>query len=438
MTRQAALVLLLVSAASFAGGLATMSEGGIQFAIDTALFSLGDGDTLLLEVYQEIGISQLARDTQGNCVYTTEVTLESQQGDTLAWDIWNTSVTWSESGTAVNSTMLPAVLGDLLLTVEMTDVNNGRRGTAARELRVDDLGHFSEIELARTIMPSPEGSVSSLLKGDLIVYPAASTRFTVPGESIFYTYQEIYSLGGSNLLRYSRLLNADGIPVFGRPAEPISIPAGIETAALLDSFDLTVIREPGLYSLSVVYTEDGDTLSRTDIPMFVDMMETEAVYQAGTGQISDRRFNELSLLLNSEEAELLNRLDENGRALFYDNYWNARPGEHNAFVQRCNVVAARYSSLGKEGWQSDRGRVYIIYGEPDEVEANPFSTTQCPFEAWSFYGNEQDSFVFADLMGNGDYLQIYSTIDGEVSYSNWHGMIQNVNRGTGSSEDGGF
>jgi hypothetical protein len=92
-------------------------------------------------------------------------------------------------------------------------------------------------------------------------------------------------------------------------------------------------------------------------------------------------------------------------------------------------VAVRFPSIGKAGWETDMGRVFLIYGDPDEVEANPFSTTMVPFESWSYYGAAQDTFVFADLMGNGDFLQIYSTVEGEVSNPNWQSMLQNVNTG---------
>ena len=436
--RYTILLLIMAVFAAFAGGLATMSQGGIQFAVDTAVFSLGMQDTLLLEVYEELNINQLSRDEEGNSIYTTEITLESVSGDTLAWDIWNTPVTWSEGGTAVNCTMLPVLGGSWRLTVTMTDVNNGRQGTAVKEFQIDGIGHFSDIEMARTIMPAAAGSTSQLLKGSLIVYPAASTRFRLPGESMFYTYQELYGLGGMNLLRHSRLLNADGVTVFSRSAESIQIPEGVETVALLDSIDLTVVREPGLYSLSVVYTTDGDTVQVLDKPMFIEVAETvvEGVSQNLT--ISDRKLELLPVMLSNEEAELYERLDGESRELYYDNYWNARPGEHEGFLQRCQTVTSRFGSFNREGWQSDRGRVYLVYGEPDEVESSPFSTTQAPFTIWYYYGNQQEMFVFADLMGNGDYLQIYSTVDGEISYSNWQGMIQNVNSGSGSSDDGEF
>jgi len=431
------LLLIITAAAAMASGSAVMSEGGIQFAIDTAVFSIGNPDTLLLEVYEELNIDQLSRGEEGGSVYTTEVTLESLAGDTLAWDIWNTPVAWSQGGTAVNCTMLPVLRGSWRLTVTMTDVNNGRTGTAVKEFQVNGTEHFSDVEMARTLMPAAEGSTSPLRKGGLIVYPAASARFTVPGEQMFYTYQEIYGLGGTNLLRHSRLLNAEGVPVFGRPAEAVSIPGGMGTVALVDSFDLSVARESGLYSLSVTFTASEDTLHSFTKPMFIEVAETAAA--AGqTMADADRKLEVLHLLLNSEESALYERLDQEGKARYYDNYWNARPGELANFLGRYSIAMARYGSLGREGWQSDRGRVYLIYGEPDEVESNPFSTTQAPFTVWYYYGNEQEMFVFADLMGNGDYLQIYSTVEGEVSYSNWQGMIQNVNQGFGSNDEDGF
>ncbi len=164
MTRLTALVTILVAAGALAGEPVTMSDGGIQFAVNTALFSLGSTDTLLLEVYQELDIAQLARDNRNMSAYTTEIALESAEGDTIAWDIWNTDIAWSSGGAAVSCNMLPVLQGNWTLTVTITDRANGRQGVAVREMQVDDPGHFSDIEMARTIMPAEPGSSSSLLK----------------------------------------------------------------------------------------------------------------------------------------------------------------------------------------------------------------------------------------------------------------------------------
>jgi GWxTD domain-containing protein len=193
-----------------------------------------------------------------------------------------------------------------------------------------------------------------------------------------------------------------------------------------------------LYSISVSYIQNGDTLGSVTKPLVVELFRPTVVTGETAGSYSSRCLTELPLLLSRNEAEMFNRLDADGRVLFYDNYWSAGPEEHRGFQERSSFVASRFSTLGKEGWETDRGRVYLIYGEPDEVESNPFSTTQAPYEVWLYYSSDQKKFVFADLMGNGDYFQIYSTVEGEVSYQNWQGMVMNVNSGTGAGEEEEF
>lgn len=438
MTRGTTAILLVLTFTAVAFELATVSDGNINFAIDTAVFNIGAGDTLLLEVYQEADVAQFSFDSDGMCLFTTEIVLCSTQGDTLSWDIWNTPLAWRESGSAVNCGLIPVLEGNWILTVSITDVNNGMQGIAVKEFSVEYPQHLSDVEMARTIMPAVEGSINSLLKGNIIVFPAASTRFSIPGESMVYTYQEIYYLGGTNILRYSSLLDSEDVPVYARPAQVISIPEGMETVALIDSFDLSVIREPGLYSLSITYTQDEDTIGVVKKPMIVEVFLPTGEIDLVAENLSTRHLIAFPLLLNQEEAELFSRMNPDGKALFYDNFWNERPGEHAGYLERNRVVASRFSALGKEGWETDMGRVYLIYGEPDEVEADAFSTTQAPWEVWTYYSSEQESFVFGDLIGSGDYLQIHSTVEGEVSYPNWQGMLQNVNRGGNAEEDFGF
>ena len=60
--------------------------------------------------------------------------------------------------------------------------------------------------------------------------------------------------------------------------------------------------------------------------------------------------------------------------------------------------------LGK-GWRSDQGRVYIVYGPPDEVERYSFERRSQPYQIWH-YNNISRSFVFVDFDGYGRY-QLY-------------------------------
>ena len=55
-----------------------------------------------------------------------------------------------------------------------------------------------------------------------------------------------------------------------------------------------------------------------------------------------------------------------------------------------------------DGWKTDMGMVYIIFGAPSNVERHPFEIDSKPYEIWTYYGQNRE-FVFIDATGFGDY-----------------------------------
>lgn len=61
------------------------------------------------------------------------------------------------------------------------------------------------------------------------------------------------------------------------------------------------------------------------------------------------------------------------------------------------------------GWQSDRGRICIVYGPPDEIEVHPVGSSEIPypFEVWRYRHVEslgKELFItFIDRTKRGDY-----------------------------------
>lgn len=71
------------------------------------------------------------------------------------------------------------------------------------------------------------------------------------------------------------------------------------------------------------------------------------------------------------------------------------------YYKRINTANERYSHY-IDGWKTDMGMVYIIFGEPNNIERYPFTENTKPYEIWDFYSlNKQ--FVFVDESGFGDY-----------------------------------
>ncbi len=55
-----------------------------------------------------------------------------------------------------------------------------------------------------------------------------------------------------------------------------------------------------------------------------------------------------------------------------------------------------------DGWKTDMGMVYIIFGAPSNVERHPFEIDSKPYEIWTYYEQNRE-FVFVDATGFGDY-----------------------------------
>ena len=102
---------------------------------------------------------------------------------------------------------------------------------------------------------------------------------------------------------------------------------------------------------------------------------------------------EVRYIITSVERDIFLMLQTSReRDRFIEAFWKQRdptPGtELNEFrsehYKRFNHVNRRFISAGKEGWQTDRGKIYIILGEPMEVRQFNGSDAYYPAESWYY------------------------------------------------------
>ena len=97
------------------------------------------------------------------------------------------------------------------------------------------------------------------------------------------------------------------------------------------------------------------------------------------------------------------------------------------FITRIDESNKRFGTMSKIGWKTDRGRVYILNGEPNEIERFPNQMDTKPYEIWHYNDIEGGViFIFADLSGFSDYMLIHSTMRGELRDDNWQNRIQQL------------
>lgn len=115
----------------------------------------------------------------------------------------------------------------------------------------------------------------------------------------------------------------------------------------------------------------------------------------------------MSYILTYKEYKQVTELEEPEQLEFIKHYWKQLDPTPKTvynevkeeFFRRIKRVNAEYSEFGS-GWQSDRGRIYIIYGEPDQVEKTQRNAEGYSFEIWYYPHGKQFIFIDEGLFGN--------------------------------------
>lgn len=127
----------------------------------------------------------------------------------------------------------------------------------------------------------------------------------------------------------------------------------------------------------------------------------------------DEAIDQLIYIANPDEIDYMeNGKDEEEKSKRFLEYWKSKdpsPGndENEVFQEyfgRVNFANEQFSHY-REGWQTDRGMVFIILGPPNNVDRHPFEYDSKPYEIWEYYEINR-SFTFLDETGFGDYRLI--------------------------------
>ncbi len=134
-------------------------------------------------------------------------------------------------------------------------------------------------------------------------------------------------------------------------------------------------------------------------------------------------------IISSDERKVFKELkNDEERENFIEDFWNRRNPErrssYNVFKEehyRRIAYANDHYHSGIPGWKTDRGRIYIMFGKPDQLESHPtggfYARTQSegggttstkPFEKWWYrhidgIGKDDVEIEFVDSSGGNEY-----------------------------------
>ncbi len=129
---------------------------------------------------------------------------------------------------------------------------------------------------------------------------------------------------------------------------------------------------------------------------------------------TDLAIRPMKYLLSPEQMEYVKELDLDQLDEWFSEFWKEKdPSEGttynelmNEFFSRVSYTVRKFSTRFKEGWQTDQGMVYILYGEPGKIENKKYRSDM-PYIVWT-YGNNSDKtiFTFVDDDLNGEFTLV--------------------------------
>lgn len=440
---------------------AQQSAAQLRLNYDIARFR-GDAENLYVEVYYSFDVTSL-KYIQDKEAYRSETVMSvmfkrSSDDSIMARQAWRIPFSVTDTSMLTNSRSYVDVFGFMLkpdvYRVYLVAQDMQMSANKDSSSFVIDLKPFSQtniilsdVELASSIVQIERDTTNRFYKNTFEVKPIPAKLFGQHQPVLFY-YLEAYNLLKNKSEKYytkAIVTNAVGKEVVNhekmkRRMNDSNVEVGMVkvnalrtgvytfTYSIIDSVDnstVSVSKKFFVYNPSLpIDTLVSPLGSNIDASEYAAMSEEEL----------DKEFEQSRYVaLRNETAQYakLKGVDAKRKALF--DFWASRDEDKTTLInetkleyfRRIAVVNSQYRTGFREGWKTDRGRVYIVYGQPDEIERHANETDVKPYEVW-FYNSIQGGvqFIFGDRTGFSDYILLHSTHRNELHDDQWRRQIE--------------
>lgn len=306
---------------------------------------------------------------------------------------------------------------------------------------------LSDIQLSSNIIPGSENTSSIFYKNTYEVTPLPAAVCGQNQPVLFY-YMEIYNILSSqteNDLRFDEVVANSRGQIVSYNSKKINkaIDNRVEVGKVnvykfpTDTYTLIITLIDSVADYGVSSSKRFFVYNPSVLPLDTMHVTATPVLSTTFGAMSEEElddlFNKSKYIASEAEKDKYESLTTvDAKREFMYTFWKARDenpsDDKNQYFQdylkRIAEANDRFTAAKKDGWKTDRGRVYLIYGPPSEIERYPNQIETKPYEIWRYESIEGGVvFVFGDVTGYNDYQLLNSTKRGEIRDDYWQRRI---------------
>lgn len=426
---------MLGAALVAAGAGATWQQGGDEpLTVNAVRFYRPASGTTTIEGVCELRLSALASAGGQEVRYRFEIAVFDSAGLQLQQAGWARAVpptvAAAAGATAMESFEFSAAPG--LYRVHLRAVPEAGGTAVEKDVQVRAFTArpgMSDLALgigaSRAVSDTEAAAPGEFRRAGLAMRTAPEPRLG-PTDAVLTYYAEVYPWEGAASAGELRVdvLGLDGRNIVSTPARPVQV--GPQGGITRGSVDLAGLPE-GSYRLRLrVRLGDSSVVAEAPFRMgsFTAASTAPAAAPAAGDPFADLSEAQLdSLYAPTEliqdartEAGVYRNLSVDGKRRYLREFWRRRdptPGTaaNQAMTDFYRQVAYTNSAFHQSrvgtmpGWRTDRGRIYLRHGRPDEMLQRPMASPR-PYEVWKYTRDRGYWYVFVDRNSMGDYTLV--------------------------------
>ncbi|MBI4534900.1 MAG: GWxTD domain-containing protein [Ignavibacteriae bacterium] len=388
-------------------------ENPPPYDVDIISFAAVSSPQSRLDVFIQIGFDQLSfvkRDDKYHASYELTISVLDEDKSLVSEKLWTEEVTATDFDESVSSDaysltqrVFEVPPGTYYIITSLRDNETKVSHQVAKQLKVADYSgaglFLSDIMLVsrisargdkKIIAPLVSGNVGNVL-GQFYVFFEAYSDKQLDSVSVVATVLN---------KQKERMLKIDTVEVLASGRTQLFV--GIDHS-MLALGEYTVYAQ--VFPLRAGETEEQKPLANTSRAFVVHWLGIPK----GIRDL-DLAIDQLQYIAKDKELEVIRnaRTAEEKQKQFLE-FWKRRdPNPNTPRNEKMEEYYAKVEYANKhfkhyiDGWKTDMGMIYIIFGSPSNVDRHPFDSDSKPYEVWSYYDLNQQ-FVFVDETGFGDY-----------------------------------
>jgi len=291
--------------------------------------------------------------------------------------------------------------GNYKFRLELIDLDTQRHLLREKDFELKDFSHLNN-QLSDILFFDARQTDA----GQITYFPNLAGNFK-DSLATSLAYYEIYPHQELELLKvHTQIIDFNENVVY----DSIQTVANNQQGIIQKEINLkAIVWQPGRYLIKICFIDNPEEvavdrhffLNLNHLPFSLDNLENA--------------YEPIKIIGDPKELHDFEKASPAMKKALFDAFWKQRdptPGTEknevkDEFYKRVEFCYRQFTvySLNKMGWETERGKIYLKFGEPSLVQKYASHLHKPPTEIW-YYRSINERFLFVDRSGVGDYKMI--------------------------------